>query len=210
MKTTTSCRRFFHSALVTALAIVITCGLSLRPAQGYIVRLEQVGPDVVATGSGPIDLTGLFFLGSAPVSGAPGSMNPTRAFISTGPTNIFADGYSGSFSEPTSFGSGPVALASSGSGDYVQSPIATILFVPQGYVSGGPLSDSSTYNNATFSTLGVIPGTYVWSWGSGVNQNLTLQIGAAGVPDSGSTFGLLMVSFVGLFGITRFRSLRLT
>src|SRR6266480_3254433 len=100
MKTTRSCRTFFHSALVTALAIVITCGLSLRPAQGYIVRLQQVGPDVVATGSGPIDLTGLFFLGSAPVSGAPGSMNPMRAFISTGASNIFADGYFGSFSEP--------------------------------------------------------------------------------------------------------------
>src|SRR5438477_10144137 len=28
-------------------------------------------------------------------------------------------------------------------------------------------------------TLGVTPGTYVWKWGSGANQNFTLQIGPA-------------------------------
>ena len=37
-------------------------GLSAPPAQaGYVVDLTQVGGDVVATGSGPIDLTGLSF-----------------------------------------------------------------------------------------------------------------------------------------------------
>ena len=39
------------------------------------------------------------------------------------------------------------------------------LWVPQGYVSGGALSDSMTYNNATFASLGLTLGTYVWSWG---------------------------------------------
>ena len=61
-----------------------------------------------------------------------------------------------------------------------------------------------TFNNETFSTLGVIPGTYVWTWGTGVNQNFTLQIGA--VPDAGSTLGLLLVAASGLFALSRFRS----
>ena len=51
-----------HMAGATALgvAMLIGCGLCAPPAQaGYMVTLEQVGTDVVATGSGTIDLTGL-------------------------------------------------------------------------------------------------------------------------------------------------------
>src|SRR4029079_808648 len=48
--------------LATTLAIVLAWLLSVRPAQaGYTVTLLQVGPDVVATGSGAINLTGLTF-----------------------------------------------------------------------------------------------------------------------------------------------------
>src|SRR6266513_3352172 len=53
---------FFKPTLATTLAIVLAWLLSVRPAQaGYTVTLQQVGPDVVATGSGPISLTGLTF-----------------------------------------------------------------------------------------------------------------------------------------------------
>src|SRR5438309_10843861 len=62
--------KFFKPTLATTLAIVLAQLLSARPAQaGYTVTLQQVGPDVVATGSGPIDLTGLTFFQS-------GSVNP--------------------------------------------------------------------------------------------------------------------------------------
>src|SRR5438094_5651168 len=54
--------RFFKPALAITLAIVLGWLLSVRPAEaGYTVTLQQVGPDVVATGSGAIDLTGLTF-----------------------------------------------------------------------------------------------------------------------------------------------------
>ena len=75
--------------------------------------------------------------------------------------------------------------------------------MPQGYVSGGALSDSMTFNNATFASLGVTPGTYVWTWGTGANQNFTLQIGPAGVPDAGSTLSLLSFALLGVAVLRR-------
>src|SRR6476620_10976810 len=62
---------FFKSTLATTLAIVLASLLSVRPAQaGYTVTLQQVGPNVVATGSGAIDLTGLTFSDSISLSPA--------------------------------------------------------------------------------------------------------------------------------------------
>jgi hypothetical protein len=82
----------------------------------------------------------------------------------------------------------------------------TFLLVPQGYASGAALSDSMTFNNATFASLGVTPGTYVWTWGDGANQNFTLQIGLVGVPgvpDGGSTVSLLGCALLGLAALRR-------
>ena len=71
--------------------------------------------------------------------------------------------------------------------------------MPFVYISGDPLTNSMTFDNATFASLGVTPGTYVWSWGTGLpNQNFTLQIGGAGVPDGGSTVSLLGCVLLGL------------
>ena len=57
---------------------------------------------------------------------------------------------------------------------------AFVLSVPRGYVSGTFLSGSATYSDASLATLGVTPGTYVWTWGTGANQNFTLQIKTPG------------------------------
>ena len=56
----TKLTKIIMSSLAFACALVAVSSLfSVQPAQaGYIVTLQQVGPDVVATGSGPIDLTG--------------------------------------------------------------------------------------------------------------------------------------------------------
>ena len=122
------------------------------------------------------------------------------------------DLYSGLFTGPTNFGSGLVTFADTGRGDSVGIRINPfdgnvpngLLFVPQGYVSGAALSDSMTFNNATFASLGVTPGTYVWTWGTGLpNQNFTLQIGGAGVPDGRSTVSLLGCALLGLAALRR-------
>ena len=100
--------QFFKPTLATTLAIVLASLLSVRPAQaGYIVTLRQVGPDVVATGSGAIDLTGLNFLLSRPIE--PGIQPSGGAFsdgsIVTGPTpSTMVDSYYFALSGPAIFG----------------------------------------------------------------------------------------------------------
>jgi len=174
--------------------------VSIQPAQAYTVTLQQMGSNVVATGSGAINLMGLHFLGTV----------ETEIFIQAMVGAIFTgqladtDFYRG-FTGPTNFGSGGRFFANASSGDDVgiqNFPGAKFLLVPQGYVSNAALSDSMTFNNATFHSLGVTPGTYEWTWGTGLpNQNFTLVIGT--VPDGGTTISLLGWALLGLAALRR-------
>ncbi|MBV9008434.1 MAG: hypothetical protein JO354_04600, partial [Verrucomicrobia bacterium] len=124
------------------------------------------------------------------------------------------DGYVGIIG-PTNFGSGGVTFASSGSGDWVGVAGTAIgnfpdgIAVLHGYVSGSRLLDSAIYDNATFASLGVTPGTYEWTWGTGANQNFTLQIESARVPETGSTLAMLAMALAAVFGASRLRSAKL-
>jgi len=183
MNLTTPSLKFFKPTLATTLAIVLAWLLSVRSAQaGYVVTLRQVGPNVVATGRGAINLTGLTFSQSSPPQNAgilPRAGAEAGGAILTGPTSSSVDYY---FEPrgPMSFGSGGLTRASSGSGDMVGifgGVLGTgVLAVPRGYVSGTALSDMAIYSGKTIATLGARPGTYVWTWGSGANQNFTLKI----------------------------------
>jgi hypothetical protein len=183
-------------ASAVALGTALLTGLSSAEA-GYVVTLQEIGSDVVATGSGPIDLTGL----SSLTTGSAGArVIPSIGQIITGPPNTGfnpIDRYTG-FSGPTSIGSGGVTFADSGSGDLVGiTGSLSILILQLGYVSGDPLSDTTTYTGKDFTTLGVTPGTYIWTWGTGVNQNFTLIIGATAVPEPASA-ALLGAALAGL------------
>ena len=77
--------------------------------------------------------------------------------------------------------------------------------VPFEYVPGDPLSGTSVYARATFASLGVTPGTYVWTWGSGANaDSLTLQIGHAPAVSEPASMALLALGVAGL-GVRRWR-----
>ena len=190
LKTRTAC-----AALAAGMAFSL-CS-SARPARaGYIVTLELVGSDVVATGSGAIDLTGLTLAFTDGTNKA--KLTPSEASITTGPAaDTPTDGYDG-FSGPVNFGGGGITIdAGSGSGNIVTIVGGgNLLGVPHDYVSGSALSDTSIYDNQTFSTLGVTPGTYKWTWGSGANQSFTLVIGTV-VPEP-STWAMIMLGFAGL------------
>jgi hypothetical protein len=141
---------------LTLFAIAVTSLFSVQPAQGFTVTMEQV----VANGSGAINLTGLSFLfGGIAIP----NISPNTRSLSVG-QSASVDAYS-AISGPASFGSGGFTFADGGSGDAVGVQ-GLLLLVPQGYVSGTALLDSMTLNNANFASLGVTPGTYVWTWGN--------------------------------------------
>jgi hypothetical protein len=137
-------------------------------ASPYVVTLEEVGSNVVATGSGAIDLTGLESLIQTT---ADSSISPCFADIYTGATptfgnvTVYAGSPSSPLSGPSSFGNGLFDRANSGTGDMVGLESPNALYLPTNYTSDSALSDGALYDNATFASLGVTPGTYVWTWG---------------------------------------------
>ena len=178
--------------------MLIGSGLPASSAPpGYIVTLEQVGGDVVATGGGAIDLAGLTFITSGSTQS---EIAPTFATEATGGAGT-VDEYSG-VTGPFSFGSGVFTSATTGVGDLVGIQVLNgeptgFIFVPSGYVSDSALSDTATYTGQTFSSLGVTPGTYEWKWGTGgPNQTFTLEIGTA-VPEP-SAWAMMALGFAGL------------
>jgi hypothetical protein len=144
-----------------------------------LFTLQEVGSDVVGTGSGTINTSALHIIASG---GEDSFIYGPNADLALGPTSFVSVNVWQSISGPGNFGGGPsFAFASSGSGDLVEVFGASgcgCLYLPSGYVSGAALSDSATWSGATFASLGVTPGTYLWTWGSGPTaDSLTLMIG---------------------------------
>jgi hypothetical protein len=192
-----SCNTRIAGTVALGAALLIAVGLSTSPAQAaFVVTLTQEGPNVVAIGSGTINTTGLSFYYSQNTGVHP-FVEPQFADIVTGQFPSAIDVYESAYAGPTSFGSGYETGASSGSGSIVGIYNHDIVVVPYDYRSGSPLMDTATYDNATFSSLGVTPGTYVWSWGSGLNaDSFTLTVGAAAVSEP-STLDLMTLGLLG-------------
>jgi hypothetical protein len=206
--------RFAERIAVTVAAGALLIGLasSVGPARaGYVVSLKQVGGDVDASGSGKIDLTGLSFLDGALT---PVGVQPDKGYLVTGPTdgNAVVDTYRG-FSGPGNFGGGHPQLGSRGTGASVGidaefgSP-DNFLDVPNNYTSDTFLTSTLIFAGQTFKKLGLRPGTYEWTWGTGPDQNFTIAIGALGatVPES-STWVMMLLGFAGL-GFAGYRQAR--
>jgi hypothetical protein len=179
------------------IALVFAClGIPQSAQAGYIVTLQQVGPNVVATGSGAFNLHGLTFSHSSSLNPVivplPGNFLVSGTSIYTGPASSSVDSYFVPQSGPMSFGTRGATAASSGSGDmvgifegFIYGDPLRLLSVPRGYVSGTALSDTAIYTGKILATLGVTPGTYVWTWGIGANQNFTLKILSEILPANG-------------------------
>jgi hypothetical protein len=108
---------------------------------------------------------------------------------------------------PGSFGPGFNHDADSGTGNVVGLlGLGGFLLVPTTYTSSTPLGTSTaTWNNASFTSLQVTPGTYVWTWSSGADaDSFSLQIGAAEVPEP-SSLPVLAIGLAGLGVVLRTR-----
>jgi hypothetical protein len=159
---------------VSKAAIILALGLAVLASKAeasVVIDILQRGGNVVTTATGAIDLTGLTFVLNANLT-APGVVAPAAGMVAVGTTGAAISYYSGA-SGPGSFGGGGSTTASSGSGDAL-GVLATILpelnpplvVVPKDYASGSWLSGSSTYDGQTIASLGLNPGTYVYTWNS--------------------------------------------
>lgn len=194
------------AALAAAIVLLAPCAAQATP---YVVKLVQRGSNVVATGSGAFDLSGLVNRdgGPGPGYGTYAAIQPSQAYLSVGANPSWAvifDGYSG-LTGPAAFGGNAQTPETSNAGD----PVAIFgsfnggfLFVPDGYVSGSALSSSAIWDNASLASLGVTPGTYTWTWGTGADQSFSLQAFKS-VPEPAALgmfgFGTLLIgAFTGL------------
>jgi hypothetical protein len=94
-------KTLIHAAIRCSLMFLVTASLCfVRPAQAYTVTLRQMGANVVANGSGAINLTGLSLFATGG-GGIPAGIEASSGRISTGPTGfVFQDEYVG-FTGPT-------------------------------------------------------------------------------------------------------------
>jgi hypothetical protein len=188
--------RVYAVASVLSLSLM---GLAGKADAGFTINFSQVGNNVVATGSGTIDTTDLSFAGEG---SATAQVVPHAGLVWIGPIQSTSiDLYTGAIVGPTGFGtSGASTPASTGSGDFVglfaggTFPID----LPVGYVSGADLSDTSAFSNATFVSMGLTPGTYTYTWGTGADaDSLVVNIGVSSVPEP-SSLVLCGIAFAGV------------
>jgi len=177
-------------AVVAALILLVA-----GPARASVIlTATEVGSDVVFQGGGTFDLTDLtFYLDSFSSSGI--RANFVVVLLGSLP-NAPIDYYQG-ITGPAHIGPGigiGINFPTSGSGDKLGLS-SNILIVPDGYASGSPLSATDTFAGQSFASLGLTPGTYLYTWGSAPHaDSLTIQIGAVPEPSSMMLLGTAIVA----------------
>jgi hypothetical protein len=176
-----------QTAVATALGLTAVGG----PAEAaVIIDIFQSGDNVLATTSGTVDLTDLSFLVSQPPESPQVIASNGILLLGEGSTDLYT-GIGG----PGSFGSGGIVFASSASGDAVGVSNYPVLIVPENYASGSPLSGTTTWDGQKIASLGLTPGTYDYTWGSGSHaDSLTINIT---IPEP-STWAMMLIGFAGL------------
>ena len=150
------------------LALAFAAGLPPNAVKAaVIISLQESGGNVVATSSGTANLSAL----TAFASGFGGAINPGAGTLVTGANSGTAPTFYHTLTGPSSFGTGGSHLDTSGAGDFVGVAFAQDLVVTNGYVSCQPVSGTATWTGQTFSSLGITPGVYTWTWGSGATAD---------------------------------------
>ena len=181
------------SGLLTTLALAAAA----LPAEAAVtITIRDVGPDVVATLSGSLDLTGMTYTGA----GATGRFVWSERAMAAFAGNIK---YYQAVTGPTNWGStDPLAdlfFATSKTGDAFllggtafQSLLPTI-GVPDGYVNGAALAASMTFAGETIENMNLDPGRYVYEL---PNDLVVVRIGSVPEPASWA----MMIAGFGLVG----------
>lgn len=154
-----------------ALVALLAFGGSANGA--VVVTFQEIGGDVLATGGGSVITAGLTLRGNGQINDL---VTPSTGFFILGANGGIYNVWQ-TVSGPGSFGTGAQTNALAGIGDRFGLAAGQFLVLPQAYVSGAALNANATWSNATFSSLGLTPGTYVWTWGTGGNaDSLTVSV----------------------------------
>lgn len=131
----------------------------------YTVTIYQSGSDVIAVGSGSINMISL--KGDVYTRVIQPNIASGYGLLALGKRNPGI--YLGQVTGPDRFGFAPGVIdATYAEGDAVGIDASWgTLMVPNGYVSGAPLQSLARWNDWTLSSLGLRPGEYRWSWGEG-------------------------------------------
>ena len=199
--------------LTTVVATVSSMSVLCTSAQAIVtINAVESGGDVLFEGEGTLDLSAL----TLEIDELYGVSPFINAGVSTGvlrvgdPVTNPIENYVGAISGGGPFGTGRNSDGV-GTGDIFGASTSFIgpapaIEVPDGYVSGDLLAGTATFSGHTFVTLGLTPGTYVWSWGSvadGNNDSLVLNIGAVSVPESGQTILCMILGITAIVGVKK-------
>ena len=164
-------------------ALLLALAVPGRAHAKFTLTLTQSGNNVVISGNGSLDTTALS-LTAHPTNSVSIRIIPSNGYVVSGAlTNNGYNAYSG-LTGPKTFGSAVLTNADAGTGSVigVNGAGSTLgLFAPQGYTSGTSFTTSSTYDNATFASLGFTPGVYTYTWGTGADADSFIVTG--GVPE---------------------------
>jgi len=189
----------FRGIAALAAGLLLMAGVTNNIQAAVVVNVFETGGDVVFSGSGTLDVSGLTSQGSGNLFA--GSDFGEEFFLGADPNGFAAVDFYGAIGEVSApaalfagdrfirpqLGTGPrLGIAIEAFGGQVD-PAVT---VPAGYVSGTALSSTSTYSGQTIASLGLIPGSYTWSW-SGDSLTLNIVPVPAAVWLFGSALGLL-------------------
>ena len=157
-------RQFLKQCLSTG-AVSASLLLAATPAHAvYNIVLTESGGNVVASANGSINTAGVSLSSGG---GTCSYLYPVAGWLCTG--SGLLSYYFNATTYPSTFGSGSPTFAISSSGDPVV-PYNSRVFIKAGYVSGSPMSSTTTWAG-TFASLGVTVGTYTWTFGTGANAD---------------------------------------
>lgn len=178
-----------------------------------VVTAREVGNDIVFSSAG-----GSFNLSAwtyANYGSHSANIDPSAPYVIMGVGAFFTEVYSDpvNYSAPSSFGSGGRSASSSGTNPSFGEQFGMfeadggqsgLLFVPDGYNSLDPIGPSSmTFENESFTSLGLTEGTYTWSWGIGDDADFfTLKIVTTPSVSISHQGGAITIEFEGIIQST--------
>ncbi len=188
-----------RNLLLYVAVVFLLAGAARQATAAVTINVTQTGGNVLFDAAGTLNTTDLNSFGYG-FDHARVHPNARRFMLGHAPGTRNFDIFRGFTSVPGDFGTGDDLLATTGTGDrfgisYFDFWDYDLLYVPRDF-TGGSLSATNTYAGASLASIGLTPGSYVWTWGTGVNaDSLTLNIKPIPAPGA-ILLGSIGVGFV--------------